>query len=84
VVSWLNAFLTGRVVAAIWLVAGQRGDLPRQLRGRLFDVNGQVVGMPTLNVYNPQQGRAAPGIGYAILSNAIRRVADQLIARNRG
>ncbi len=56
---------------------------PGNSGGGLVDINGNVIGMPTLNVYDPQQGGQAPGIGFAIPSNTVRRVADHLIAHGR-
>ena len=55
---------------------------PGNSGGGLVDVNGRVVGMPVLNVYDPATG-AAVGIGFAIPSNTVRRVAGQLIASAR-
>jgi S1-C subfamily serine protease len=53
---------------------------PGNSGGGLVDVKGNVIGMPTLSVSDPQQGGKAPGIGFAIPSNTVRRVAGQLIA----
>jgi S1-C subfamily serine protease len=50
-------------------------------RGALVDLSGRVVGVPTLAALNPEFGNAqAEGIGFAIPSNTVRRVADGLIA----
>jgi S1-C subfamily serine protease len=47
----------------------------------LVDLNGRVIGIPTLAATDPQLGdSAAPGIGFAIASNTVKRIADQLIA----
>jgi S1-C subfamily serine protease len=53
---------------------------PGNSGGALVDLVGQVVGIPTLAAVDSQQGGAAPGIGFAIPSNDVRRIADQLIA----
>jgi putative serine protease PepD len=57
---------------------------PGNSGGALVDVQGQVIGIPTLAALDPQLGGAqAPGIGFAIPSNAAKRIADQLIANGR-
>jgi S1-C subfamily serine protease len=57
---------------------------PGNSGGALVDLNGHVVGIPTLAATDQQLGGgAAPGIGFAIPSNTVRRVADQLIASGR-
>jgi S1-C subfamily serine protease len=54
---------------------------PGNSGGALVDLQGQVIGIPTLAALDPQLGGAqAPGIGFAIPSNAVKRIADQLIA----
>jgi putative serine protease PepD len=53
---------------------------PGNSGGALVDLNGQVVGIPTLAATDPQIGGSAPGIGFAISSNRARTIADQLIA----
>jgi putative serine protease PepD len=53
---------------------------PGNSGGALVDLNGQVVGIPTLEATDPQLGGAAAGIGFAISSNRAKTIADQLIA----
>ena len=53
---------------------------PGNSGGALVDLNGEVVGIPTLAATDPQLGGSAPGIGFAISSNRAKVVADQLIA----
>jgi S1-C subfamily serine protease len=53
---------------------------PGNSGGALVDLNGQVVGIPTLEATDPQVGGSAPGIGFAISSNRAKTIADQLIA----
>jgi putative serine protease PepD len=54
---------------------------PGNSGGALVNLSDQVIGIPTLAAVDPQIGNsAAPGIGFAIPSNTVRRVADQLIA----
>jgi S1-C subfamily serine protease len=53
---------------------------PGNSGGALVDLNGEVVGIPTLEATDPQLGGAAGGIGFAISSNRAKVIADQLIA----
>jgi putative serine protease PepD len=52
---------------------------PGNSGGALVDLNGRVIGIPTLSAQLPGQGGAAPGIGFAIPSDTVRNIADQLI-----
>jgi putative serine protease PepD len=56
---------------------------PGNSGGALVDLEEQVVGIPTLAARLPDQGGAAPGIGFAIPSNTVRNIADQLIESGR-
>jgi putative serine protease PepD len=57
---------------------------PGNSGGALGDLSGAVVGIPTLAAVDPQLGGgAAPGIGFAIPSNRVKEVADQLIAKGQ-
>jgi putative serine protease PepD len=53
---------------------------PGNSGGALVDMNRNVIGIPTLAATDAQLGGAAPGIGFAISSNTVRRIADQIIA----
>jgi S1-C subfamily serine protease len=53
---------------------------PGNSGGALVDLDGQVVGIPTLAATDPQLGGSAPGIGFAISSNRASLVAKQLIS----
>jgi putative serine protease PepD len=52
---------------------------PGNSGGALVSLNDQVIGIPTLAARLPGQGGAAPGIGFAIPSNTVRTIANQLI-----
>jgi putative serine protease PepD len=55
---------------------------PGNSGGALVNLSGEVIGIPTLAAVDPQLGGTqAPGIGFAIPSNTVKRIADQLIAR---
>jgi S1-C subfamily serine protease len=53
---------------------------PGNSGGALVDIDGAVIGIPTLAASDPQLGGgAAPGIGFAIPSNTVKLIADQLV-----
>jgi putative serine protease PepD len=55
---------------------------PGNSGGALVNLAGQVIGIPTLTALDPELGGAqAPGIGFAIPSNTVRRIAGQLIEK---
>jgi putative serine protease PepD len=55
---------------------------PGNSGGALVDLTGRVIGIPTLEALDPELGDTqAAGIGFAIPSNSVRRVATNLIAR---
>jgi S1-C subfamily serine protease len=53
---------------------------PGNSGGALVDVNGKVVGIPTLSAVDPENNQAANGIGFAIPSNSVKSVSAQLLA----
>ena len=53
---------------------------PGNSGGALVDVNGRVVGIPTLAALDPEDNQAADGIGFAIPSNSVKDVAGKLLA----
>jgi putative serine protease PepD len=56
---------------------------PGNSGGALVDLNGQVVGIPTLAAIDPENQQPAGGIGFAIPSNTVKAIADQLITNGR-
>jgi putative serine protease PepD len=57
---------------------------PGNSGGVLVNLQGQVIGIPTLADTDPELGgSAAPGIGFAIPSNTVRDVASQLISQGK-
>jgi S1-C subfamily serine protease len=56
---------------------------PGNSGGALVDIQGNVVGIPTLAAVDQQIGGSAPGIGFAIPSNAAKDFAGQLIASGK-
>jgi S1-C subfamily serine protease len=64
--------LTGLIQTSAPLNPGNSG-------GALLDLQGQLIGIPTLSATDSETGTAANGIGYAIPSNRVAYVAGQLI-----
>ncbi|MFJ4199005.1 S1C family serine protease [Streptomyces sviceus] len=53
---------------------------PGNSGGALVNLDGQVVGIPTLAAIDPTFGdSAAPGIGFAIPASMVKKVADQIV-----
>ena len=56
---------------------------PGNSGGALVDLQGQLIGVPTLAANDPETGTAADGIGFAIPVNRVKFVAQQLIQNGR-
>ena len=56
---------------------------PGNSGGALADIQGRVIGIPTLAASDPQLGGAAGGIGFAIPSNDVADYAKQIIAHGK-
>jgi putative serine protease PepD len=52
---------------------------PGNSGGALVDLQGRLIGIPTLGAENPENGTAAGGIGFASPSDRMKFIADQLI-----
>ena len=50
--------------------------------GALVNLSGQVIGIPTAAARDPEAG-AAPGIGFAVPSDTVTNIADQLISTGK-
>jgi S1-C subfamily serine protease len=66
------AELTGLIQTSAPINPGNSG-------GALVNLQAQLIGIPTLAAENPESGTAAAGIGFAIPSNRVKFVTDQLI-----
>jgi S1-C subfamily serine protease len=53
---------------------------PGNSGGALVDMQGNLIGMPTLNAINSEFNTPANGLGFAIPVNRIRFIAQQIIA----
>jgi S1-C subfamily serine protease len=52
---------------------------PGNSGGALVDMQGKVIGIPTLTAVDPSSGTAASGVGFAIPSNRVSYVTQQII-----
>jgi S1-C subfamily serine protease len=68
--------LTGLIQTSAPINPGNSG-------GALVDLHGQLIGIPTLGVTDQQTGGTADGIGFAIASNRVKYVANQLIQNGK-
>jgi putative serine protease PepD len=71
-----SALITSAIQTSAAINPGNSG-------GALVNLEEQVVGIPTLAARLPEAGGAAPGIGFAIPSNTVRNIADQLIKNGK-
>jgi putative serine protease PepD len=56
---------------------------PGNSGGALVNLADEVIGIPTLAARLPDQGGAAPGIGFAIPSDTVKNIANQLISTGK-
>ena len=56
---------------------------PGNSGGALVDIQGAVIGIPTLAATDPELGGSAPGIGFALPSNLITDIAGQIVAHGK-
>ncbi len=56
---------------------------PGNSGGALVDLDGRLVGIPTLAAADPRLGTPAQGIGFAIPSNRVSFIAQQIIASGK-
>jgi S1-C subfamily serine protease len=68
--------LTGLIQTSAPINPGNSG-------GALVNLQGELIGIPTLGAVDPNSGTAANGIGFAIPSDRVKFVADQLIKNGK-
>jgi S1-C subfamily serine protease len=56
---------------------------PGNSGGALVDIEGRVIGIPTLAATDPQLGGSAAGIGFALPSNLVKDIAGQIVAKGK-
>ncbi|HKC77856.1 MAG TPA: trypsin-like peptidase domain-containing protein [Gaiellaceae bacterium] len=70
----------GNGVALPLMIQTSAAINPGNSGGALADLQGRVIGIPTLAATDPELGgSAAPGIGFAIPSNLVKDIATQII-----
>ncbi len=92
----LSSSVTQGIVSALGRAASEGGGvtLPNTIQtsapinpgnsgGALADIQGRVIGVPTLAAGDPQLGGAAAGIGFAIPSNTVRDIAGQIVMNGK-
>ena len=74
----------GNGVALPTMIQTSAAINPGNSGGALADLEGRVIGIPTLAATDPQLGGGtAPGIGFAIPSNLVRDIASQIVQHGR-
>ena len=56
---------------------------PGNSGGALVDLQGNVIGIPTLSAIDPEFNTPAAGVGFAIPSNRVQYIAEQVIQDGR-
>src|SRR3989441_127310 len=56
---------------------------PGNSGGALVDMQGNLIGIPTLSAIDPQFNAPASGVGFAIPSNRVKLIAQQIIATGK-
>jgi S1-C subfamily serine protease len=69
----------GNGVALPLMIQTSAAINPGNSGGALSDLQGRVIGIPTLAATDPELGGTAPGIGFAIPSNLVKDIATQII-----
>jgi S1-C subfamily serine protease len=77
-----KSLAVGDLTLAIGNPLGLQSSVSEGIVSALVNLEGQVIGIPTLAATDPQPGGGqAPGIGFAIPSNIVRNIAGQLASK---
>ena len=92
----LSSSVTQGIVSALHRTSSEGGGVtlpdtiqtsapinPGNSGGALADIQGRVIGIPTLAASDPQLGGAAAGIGFAIPSNTVKDIAGQIVKNGK-
>jgi putative serine protease PepD len=92
----LRSSVTQGIVSAFRKAVPEGGDVtlpsviqtsaainPGNSGGALVDIQGRVIGIPTLAAIDPELGGSAPGIGFAIPSHLVKDIAGQIVAHGK-
>jgi putative serine protease PepD len=92
----LQSSVTSGIVSALGRTISEQGGValpdliqtsapinPGNSGGALVDLEGRVVGIPTLAAIDPENSQQANGIGFAIPSNTVKQIAGQIIHHGR-
>jgi len=92
----LRSSVTEGIVSAFRQAVPEGGDVtlpsliqtsaainPGNSGGALVDIQGRVIGIPTLAATDPELGGSAPGIGFAIPSRLVKDIAGQIVAHGK-
>jgi S1-C subfamily serine protease len=85
---------TGRTVSESRSGGGTGATIPNMVQtsaainpgnsgGALVNLDGEVIGIPTLSAIDPGLGESAPGIGFALPASMVRTVAGQIVRDGR-
>jgi len=69
----------GNGVALPTMIQTSAAINPGNSGGALADIEGRVIGIPTLAATDPELGGTAPGIGFAIPSDLVMNIATQIV-----
>jgi S1-C subfamily serine protease len=67
-------------VVLLGLIQTSAAINPGNSGGALVDLDGRVVGIPTLGAIDPENMQQANGIGFAIPSDTVRQIAIRLVS----
>jgi len=73
-----NEIVDGKKVTLTGMIQTSAPINPGNSGGALVNLQGQLIGIPTLAAVEPSTGVAANGIGFAISSNRMKTIVSQL------